>query len=466
MKRIENVMNHLLFELLENAGFLKGSTINIDRIARAKRSELVSVAEQSAELTPTSSVTNCDPVFSHTASLTLGGGPTPCVWGECRIKRARELVQFASFYSDRIFVNNNLFSSSGRLAQTPIDEARFAFEDELKIILVFKPLIESGLIVPVTPTTTLCYHCLGKSVLPSEDRKRFDRTFREYAQRFERETKTTLEYLEDGQVGLNITGNEKLIEHGAHFQDWGEIKQFAAEHPQLAQRLHKQKNFSLSKAQRKKFEVDADMAHSLFNDIGFEMAVSQCLKSSIVTSREVHVEILHDFVRSAELNRRNALIQKHLTCIVPFLNDVPTHDLLALRKGEEDAFIAFRQAFGKAVDEYLKSKRIKLTELDAVAIYRDLIEPELARLNQKVNSASKTLFKKARAGVFGWVAAISAGHYLGFLDSGLIAIAKALGLTKVAADLASGFMASSGEDAIRNENMYFLWKVRHRAERA
>jgi len=75
------------------------------------------------------------------------------------------------------------------------------------------------------------------------------------------------------------------------------------------------------------------MAHSLFNDIGFEMAVSQCLKASIVTSRQVHVEILNDFFRNIELNRRNARIQEHLTCIVPFLNDVPARELLMMRAG-------------------------------------------------------------------------------------------------------------------------------------
>jgi hypothetical protein len=45
-------MQHVLFELLENAGFLKGTAINTDRIASARRSELIVVAEQSAELTP------------------------------------------------------------------------------------------------------------------------------------------------------------------------------------------------------------------------------------------------------------------------------------------------------------------------------------------------------------------------------------------------------------------------------
>jgi len=452
----------MLFELLENAGFLKGAAINTGRIAGAKRSELVSIAEQSAELTSTSSVTNPDSVFSHTASLSLGGGPTPCASAECRIKRARELVQFAAFYSDRVFINNNLFTSSGRFEKIPIDEARSAFHDELEIILVFRPLIESGLIEPVTPTTTLCYHCLGKSALSDVDRKRFDGSLRRFAKRFEAETKATIECWEDGSVGLNIQGSDELVEHGFAHQDWGRITKLAKDHPRLATRLKSSQAVPLSRAQRKKFEVDADLAHDLFNDIGFEMAMSQCLKTSIVTSRQVHVEILNDFVKDVELNRRNTLIQEHLTCIVPFLNDVPTRDLLMLRKGEADAFVSFRQAFAKAVDEHIKAKPGYLSKQDAAAVFKEVIEPELARLNRKVTSATKSVFRRSGAGMLGWAAAISVGFYFGFIESSLLAAAKAFGLTKIAADL----VGTSAQDTIRNESMYFLWKVRHRARRS
>ena len=455
-------MQHMLFELLENAGFLKGAAINTGRIAGAKRSELVSIAEQSAELTSTSSVTNPDSVFSHTASLSLGGGPTPCASAECRIKRARELVQFAAFYSDRVFINNNLFTSSGRFEKIPIDEARSAFHDELEIILVFRPLIESGLIEPVTPTTTLCYHCLGKSALSDVDRKRFDGSLRRFAKRFEAETKATIECWEDGSVGLNIQGSDELVEHGFAHQDWGRITKLAKDHPRLATRLKSSQAVPLSRAQRKKFKVDADLAHNLFNDIGFEMAMSQCLKTSIVTSRQVHVEILNDFVKDFELNRRNTLIQEHLTCIVPFLNDVPTRDLLMLRKGEADAFVSFRQAFAKAVDEHIKAKPGYLSKQDAAAVFKEVIEPELARLNRKVTSATKSVFRRSGAGMLGWAAAISVGFYFGFIESSLLAAAKAFGLTKIAADL----VGTSAQDTIRNESMYFLWKVRHRARRS
>ena len=152
--------------------------------------------------------------------------------------------------------------------------------------------------------------------------------------------------------------------------------------------------------------------------------------------------------------------------MLPFLSNVSIEDLLALRQGEADAFISFRRAFAKAVDENVRGRGCKLTEDNAHAIFKEVIEPELARLNRKVTSATKSIFRKSHAGIVGWAAALSVGFYFGFVDSSLIAAAKALGLTKVTADLAAGFLGCSGEDAIRDENMYFLWKVQQRAQRS
>jgi hypothetical protein len=456
-------MHHIIFELLENAGFLKGFVIQTDRIARAKRSELISVAEQSAELTPASSISNIDSIYSHTASPSLGGGPTPCVSVTCRTKRARELVQFAAFYSDRVFVNNNLFATSAGYESVPIDAARRDFLTELEVLLVFRPLIEAGIVVPVTPKTTLCYHCLGKSSLPKGDQRKFDRALQRFARRFETETDVMLN-LENGQVDLNVRGSDELVEHGFAGKGLGKITKLDEVAPNVAKRLRNLGRISLSRSERKEIQVDAAMAHRLFNDVGFEMGMSQCLKASVVTSRQVDVEILKDFAKDTELSHRNALIEKHLTCLVPFLNDVSTAELLDLRRGEADAFISFRQVFAKAVDEHIKTTHGRLTDQDAAAIFKDVLQPELARLNRKVASASKSICRKSGAGLLGWAAALSAGFYFGFVESSLVAAANALGLTKVAADLATSLLGASPEDEIRQENMYYLWKVEHRAQ--
>jgi hypothetical protein len=269
---------------------------------------------------------------------------------------------------------------------------------------------------------------------------------------------------QDGKLGLHIEGDEELVEHREEWLSLGALSSAGRVDARLAKKLKRTGEVVLSKKLREMWGVDEYGAHALFNEIGFEMAVSQCLKTGIVTNQPIHIEILTDFKKSAELDRRNALIQRHLTCMVPFLNGVKTKDLLTLRKTEADAFLSFRGAFTRAVDEHIKAKNGQFNARDAEAIFGDIIEPELARLNRKISTAKRSMLRKSGAGVFGWVAALSVGHYFGFVESSLVNAAKALGLTKVAADLVACMTGSTGENAIRDENLYFLWKVRHRAQ--
>jgi hypothetical protein len=352
------------------------------------------------------------------------------------------------------------------IRETDLDEAKQLFHNELEILLVLRPLIEAGLVVPATASTNTCFHCLGRKSLPAGEVVKFDAALKRFTRRFENEVSLKLEWSKSEPVVIRVTGQEDLVEHGTSIQIVGNIGNLTRKYPKLAAKLKKEGSVVLPKSIRKEWGKDVEYAHDLFDDIGFEMGLSQCLKTSVVTGRPIEVEILNDVVRSDELNRRNSIVQKHLTCLVPFIDNLSSSELLTLRENEMDAFISFRQVFAKAIDEHIKLKQGKFSERDAEAIFKEIVEPELARLNQKVKSASNSILKKSRAGVIGWAAAITAGFYFGFVESSLIAAAKALGLTKVAADLAAGMMASSGEDSIRNENMYFLWKVRHRAERA
>ena len=58
------------------------------------------------------------------------------------------------------------------------------------------------------------------------------------------------------------------------------------------------------------------------------------------------------------------------------------------------------------------------------------------------------------------------GVYYGFVPERLREAAQTLGFTKVLADLVTKAMSDSDvEDAIRSENMYFLWKVQQTASR-
>lgn len=82
---------------------------------------------------------------------------------------------------------------------------------------------------------------------------------------------------------------------------------------------------------------------------------------------------------------------------LPVLNKVPIETLLRLRRDEGDAFQQFRNSLRKAATERLRDGSSDSARL-AEDIRRDMIEPELARIRQRLASAERALGRKAAVG--------------------------------------------------------------------
>jgi hypothetical protein len=189
------------------------------------------------------------------------------------------------------------------------------------------------------------------------------------------------------------------------------------------------------------------------------------LGTSYLSDTKLPIEVLSAISGDVDLARRNSLVQKHLTSLVPFLGEVSAASVLKLRQREEESFLTYRQALNKAIDD-VRAQRSDFSERDARSLYSDVIAPELARLDRVVKTARREILKDVGRSIAGWSAAISFGMYAGFLPEQLLLAAKALGLTKVLADIGTAISRlASPEDAIRKENLFFLWKVRQLSER-
>src|SRR5439155_5879370 len=170
---------------------------------------------------------------------------------------------------------------------------------------------------------------------------------------------------------------------------------------------------------------------------------------SYLSDTKLPIEVLSAISGDADLPRRNSLVQKYLTSIVPFLGQVSATSVLKLRRREEESFLTYRQALNKAIDHVI-AQRSSFSERDARSIYSDVVAPELARLDRAIQSARRGILKDAGRSIAGWAAAISFGIYAGFVPDQLLLAAKALGLTKVLADIASAVgRLTSPEEAIR-----------------
>jgi hypothetical protein len=456
-----------LLELLENVGLVNGSRINERRVMRLSAGQLSDLGAEAAAITKAEELERESGSLAHSATLSLGGGTQPCINVSCRIHQVDQLAQFAAFYSDRVYIHNFLgkyeHESHSGYAHS-LEERRHALLDDLQVIVRIRPLIEAGMIILVTPTREVCSQCIALGAFGIDADKRLIRERRRLTRQYFEEM--SVEFAYNGEAWeIRCEAPEELLEHGSVSYFYEEPPEPLCNMPRILQHALQGKFVRLSRDARRKLREHEDAANRVFGSVVFEMAVSQVLGTSYLSDTKLPIKVLSAISGDADLARRNSLVQKHLTSLVPFFGEMPAASVLKLRQREEESFLTYRQALNKAIDD-VRAQRSDFSERDARSIYSDVVAPELARLERSVKTARREILKDVGRSILGWSAAISFGMYAGLLPEQLLLAAKALGLTKVLADIgaATGKLASP-EDAIRKENLFFLWKVRQLSER-
>ena len=449
-----------LFELLENAQLMSCSGINEQRVLRLSAGQVGDIGAQAAALTRADGRPPEVGVMVHSATLSLGGGAQPCASLSCRIRHVDQLVQFAAFYSDRVYIHNFLSEHDPHSGYSPsLEERRYTLLDDLHVISHLRPLIEAGLIVPVTSTAEVCSQCIALEAFGADADKRFLRERKRLAQRFLEEMTIALNYC-DGEWSLACQAPEELLEHGGAYLSYDAPPEPLDQMPQILRRALDGKTVQLSRGVRLRLKHHEDLAGDILASVVFEMAVSKILRTSYLSETELPIKLLSAISGDRDLARRNSLIQKHLTSIVPFIGDPSPIAVVELRQREGESFLTYRQALNKAIDD-VRAQRTNFKESDARAIYSDVVAPELARLDRAVRTARRGLLKDLGRSVGAWTGAITFGMYTGLLPAELVGAAKALGLTKILADYGQvAAQLMSPQDVIKNDDLYFLWRVR------
>ncbi len=452
-----------LLELLENTGLFNRAGVNERRALKLSAGQISDLGSQAAAITKPEQYSVAAGTLTHTATISLGGGTEPCIGIDCRLRHIDELVPFAALYSDRVYIHNFLSNhehvvESGYVPS--LEERRLTLVDDLQVLQRVRPLIEAGLIVPVTSTDEVCSQCIARGAFGAEADKRFLTEQRRLAERFFENMSITVERGEDGWE-FHCTGPADLFEHGERHFTYEEPPEALYQLPQVLERTAMGESVQLSQTDKRVLGEHESAASDVFGSVVFEMAVAQVLGASYLSDTELPIEILTAISGDSDLARRNSLVQKHLTSIVPFLGDVSAEVAIKLRQSEEESFLIYRQALNKAIDD-VRAQRTAFTERDARAIYSDVVAPGLARLDRAVKSARGGLIKQSANSIVGWSAAISFGMYTGLLPPQLALAAKAIGLTKVLGDI-GGKMGKlfSTDDAIQKDDLFFLWKVRN-----
>lgn len=453
-------MNEKILALFENSNFFKDGISNIKEIRAASPDEIFEFCDQLSDITSVGNFEIDTSLYSHSASLALSGAKDPCKNLDCRLQKVKELSHFATLYSDRVFINNftyeNLLHSD--INNEDHDELRFNFICDLKIYEYLFPLLEKNIVVPVTHPD-ICPHCLTIQSIGETNEDKYKKIYNYLLDKYYNEVKFSLEYY-DGEYALLAKGPEDLLRHGNAYMIYKNKDKIKNLTSSIIDKLHSSGEVILKKKEAKLISAGEDIADGLMRTVSFEVGGAKSLRTYYLSERELEIQILKQITDDPATKKCSNLMGNYLNCLLPFIDDIPPIDLLKLRKNEEDSFILFRSALSKAIEEY-KENGHSFTERDAQMVYADIIQPELAKLESKVKRAKRHFHNDSRRKIIGWAGALSVGFYAGLFTSNPITGSIAFGVTKAASELLENLMANSdAEESIKDDELYFLWKVK------
>lgn len=448
--------------ILRKYGLLGRSGPVESSIERLSLSEIVDITEEIDEAVRAKHKPVINPLFSHSASLGLSGSSWECAYIGCRIKRITQLARFALMYSDRVFIDNPLSQYKELDSKDYLSLVKQDLLDDLKVLYVVAPLIDKGFISLFSPHTDVCFSCQAKEFLGEKAGRQFSRSYAELKQQFldQMSVECRMRY---GEYEFICDGPSPYFDHGYTKSSIFPLPAIARR-PMILKRVQKGSKVQLSRTLIKDTEFHVDFAREIACNAIYGLATSYYLNTTFLTEHDLHVSFLNSLHEGPIITRKNALAAKHVSSIVPFLEDVSLRNIMKLRKREQDAFLLYRQSLNQAI-ECFRDAGDTFTEKDARALYGDLIAPQLAKLDQKVKRAKRDLATKPLRSVTGLVGVISFGLLTGLVSPDISALVQALGLVKFGSDLIKDFMAlGDKEKAIENDHFYFLWKVKRKAK--
>ena len=309
-------MSSLLLEQLENSSLLKGQIPDVAALERLSKTAILDLLHESAELTSAAEFSRDHSIFSQSATLSLGGGRQPCISLDCRLRHGRNLGQYAALYADRIYVHNFLTDHIQGHENVDEEDLKADIYDDLVLLGYFRPLIEAGRIIPITPPNEFCPTCFT-SRLPGKDVVHRRNALHHWlSAKYLNETEVELEKMGD-TYGYLVSGSDQLLEHGHHVSIRKSLPNNLRRLPRLMQRIREGERVTLSKSVRRRVaKIHEDYAELVLQNVFFEVACSQCLGTAFLTERSLHIETLNKLSHNQELTERNHLVQEHLTALV------------------------------------------------------------------------------------------------------------------------------------------------------
>lgn len=435
-------MNEGLYDYLASFGFK--SVNSLDLVWRMKRAELIEFAKGAEAITVYAQESSRTP-YEFSASLTYAGDSSPCAALACRMERVQELSYFTALYADRVLVAS-LFPSMS--ADWSLEMLRGEVAVAVASTLHLKPLVIAGLIQYTHHDhCNVCLDCYANlSGKTSEEwgrlRGAIEREFRERVKY----------YLVRDETGTYAVpeGADDLFD--AHTLMEMKIPE------SMRNVVRRRGRWRIPEFVLDEIKLPLEYANDVAVDIlGRDLAASR-FGTGYLTRREIDLRVVTPALANAH---SDTILNRTLGHQVPVLEGITSENLLKLRGDEADAFKSYQRALRQAAIQSAADGQADLTE-----VFRDVVEPEIRRMNEALRTARRTLVRGLGADVAGATAYVSIAAFAGIITPGIAGVLAALGgahFTNEITEKLSKLVKQEPESA-RENPFYFLWRASRTAK--
>ncbi len=392
--------------------------------------------------------------FSFHASASIRGA-SGCSALSCRLQKLDFLGRYAALYASELTLPLTMPTPG---TEDDVEELRDALNLDLISLLFLRPIITVGIVVPVVMRTWHCVH-------EREWIKNASSLIHDFSQVIAKAVHSdfTLRYQvpdksPSGRPTVYLEGPEEYIEHG------GLVRVLERTPKWLPQRRRFDKQGTMEIRGLHKRHLLELLFTDIANNMTFYFAYGLKRRSRYLSDMPGETEFL-DWAATRDHEEMTAKTEalSELQHCVPVLAELPIATILRIRKEEQDAFEAYRDAVTKVSSMILSSAK-RVSKRAARQMLRDAIEPELRKMNRDIRTYRKVRRSRVVGGAISIAAGVMLGAYAGLPS--VVSTPLAAGAALVGGQLAgkaAEAICSHGPEFRQKNDLYFLLRLTNEA---
>lgn len=428
---------HILFEFLENKGLSNND--DIENLNKWNKAKLIEFIDQLYSLNFTEKE-NKKSLFSFSVNEELSSGKNSCSWIECRLKKMKELAQFAVLYSENVFIYNPFENYYGLEKWTKFYKRELI--NDLIIINYLKPLINKGIIKFTPGKDCLCEDCRSKIL------SKFEKLLGSIESNIVDTTKFTIEN-EGGICSFRIHGNSEIFGH--------EISMMTIEGPyKYAKFIKENDGHTLTSNEIRMLGLSRERAEDIVFDLIRQDANVKIFNNNYLFANDYYPDIINKInnFKTGSISHRE--IVNGLTHVVPTIENTSLHNLISLRENDYESFLVYRDSINKLIKQTIENKDFS----DLETAINDIVKPELNKINLTIHKNKKLLTYKTSKELFIGSGLIALGVFSGILPPDFGKIFGAIGGCAFTQAIINQIIdLNNPEYNILDNNYYFIWKM-------